>query len=101
MGLDLSAVADHIPDVLVDAAKDLIVEAEDAMLGKGRGAEKRAFVREGLKKIARTIDMPGVPEPIETWLEDGAIDLIVSVVFKAIRKQLRAPSGALPGAVIP
>jgi hypothetical protein len=89
MGLPaVAAFPTEIPTWMVDGAKDLIVQAETAIVGRGRGNEKKAWVKGELKKIAAAQDIPWLPEPIESVVEGIVIDIVVDVAFKAIRDRL-------------
>lgn len=73
--------APSVPEVLLEAAPALIKLAEQLMQGPGRGPEKKRFVRDALKALARAHDWPQVPDLIEHPLEDALVEGVVQFVF--------------------
>lgn len=83
-----------VPEVLLEAAPALIKLAEQLMQGPGRGAEKRKFVREALKALARAHDFEKIPDIIEHPLEDALIEAVVQFAFMTIPGLWKKPEPA-------
>lgn len=76
-----------IPGWLPGAADLLIDQAED-FLGDSDGKTRKQWVMDTLKGIARTHDIPGVPNWIERPLEDAVISLVIETLFSLKFKTL-------------
>jgi hypothetical protein len=71
----------QIPRWLVDAVPLIINQAEQLIQGPGRGRQKKAYVRDALRSLARNHDIEQIPDWVETPVENALIDILVEVVF--------------------
>ena len=76
--MDLSQI--KLPTWLMPTTKQLMELAED-LFGPGTGASKKAWVRTALLDAARTVDIPNVPDWIETPAKAALIDFLIEVVW--------------------
>jgi hypothetical protein len=71
----------QFPRWLMDAVPVLINTAEQLIQGHNKGKQKKAWVKDMLKSLARNHDIKAVPNFVEHPLEEAAIDIIVEVSF--------------------
>lgn len=78
----LASIPDKIPNWLGPAAEQAVELAETVGKAKGlKGKKKRDLAVSYLKGIARVVDIPSIPEFIETPLEDAAITIAVQLAW--------------------
>lgn len=66
------------PDWVGPAAEHVVELAE---VTEGTGREKKEFAKNMLKQIGKVIDIPGIPEPIESFLEGLLIEAAVELAW--------------------
>jgi hypothetical protein len=85
----------QIPRWLVDAAPLVINQAEQLIQGPGRGRQKKAYVRDALRSLARNHDIEQIPDWVETPVENALIDILVEVVFMTMPLSRKPEQAAL------
>lgn len=82
-----------IPEWLHDATERAIVLAEKAIIGEKRGADRKRFVKDTLKRLAKEHDLGPVPNWLEDIAEPIVIDIFVDLTFRQIKQKLAAIKG--------
>lgn len=69
-----------IPAWLGRTANQLMELAED-LFAPGSGAKKKQWVKDALKQAMRAVDVPLVPEWLETPLEDAIVEVVIETIW--------------------
>jgi hypothetical protein len=75
-----------IPPWLFDAANELIGTAEKLITGEKKGTNRKRWVTAGLRKLLREHNVEQIPDWIEKPAEELIVDVLVEVVFTALRR---------------
>ncbi len=76
-----------VPDWIPSAASELVALADRLFVGEKRGPERKAFVADNLKRLAREHDLKAIPDWIETPIETVLIDVFVEFAFSHFKVQ--------------
>lgn len=70
------------PPAWLRPATTTLMDLAEQLFGGASGPRKRAWVRTALRELARTIDVPGLPEGIERAVEDALIDVVIEAIWE-------------------